>query len=60
MHNLAVCYERRDKYSSALKWFKRASYVKPDLHFTYIGAAINLFKLAKYELAAEFVRVAIK
>ena len=25
MHNLAVCYERLDKLSSALKWFRRAS-----------------------------------
>jgi len=59
MHNLAVCYERRDKYSSALKWFKRASKIKPDLHFTYIGVAVNYFKLAKFEIAANFVRAGI-
>ena len=48
MHNLAVCYERMDKISSALKWFKRASQIKPTMHFTFIGAAINFFKLGQY------------
>lgn len=51
MHNIAVCYERLEKFSSALKWFKRASQIKPSMHFTFIGAAINLFKLGKYEKA---------
>ena len=59
MYNLAVCYERRDKYSSALKWFKRASKIKPTMHFTFIGAAVNFFKLAKFEQAESFVRAAI-
>lgn len=59
MYNLAVCYERRDKYSSALKWFKRASKIKPSLHFTFIGATINLFKLGKFALAESYVRAAI-
>ena len=43
----------------ALKWFKRASKIKPDLHFTYIGVAVNYFKLAKFEIAANFVRAGI-
>lgn len=60
MHNLAVCYERLDKISSALKWFKRASQIKPTLHFTFIGASINLFKLGRYQQAAKFIRAAIK
>ena len=60
MHNLAVCYERLDKISSALKWFKRASQIKPTMHFTFIGAAINFFKLGKYNEAANFIRAAIK
>lgn len=60
MHNIAVCYERLEKFSSALKWFKRASQIKPSMHFTFIGAAINLFKLGKYEKAEQFVRAAIK
>ena len=59
MYNLAVCYERRDKLSSALKWFKRASKIKPSLHFTYVGAAVNLFKLGRFEKAEAFVRAGI-
>ena len=59
MYNLAVCYERRNKCGCALKWFKRASFIKPELHATYIGAAINYFKLAKYDIAESFVRAAI-
>ena len=59
MHNIAVCYERLDKFTSALKWFKRASRIKPSIHFTFIGAAVNLFKLGYCEFAAEFVRAAI-
>ena len=60
MHNLAVCYERRDKFSSALKWFRRASQIKPSMHFAFIGAAINFHKLGYYMRAAEFVRAAIQ
>ena len=30
------------------------------MHFTFIGAAINFFKLGKFKKAADFVRAAIK
>ena len=30
------------------------------MHFTFIGAAINFFKLGKYSQAAVFIRAAIK
>ena len=59
MHNIGVCYERLEKFTAALKWFKRASQIAPNKHFTFRGATINFFKLGKYQQASDFVRAAI-
>ena len=59
MHNIAVCYEQLEKFSCAHKWFKRSTFVEPKMHQSFIGAAVNAFKLGKYQAAADLVRSAI-
>ena len=59
MFNLAACCERLGKLSTALKWFKQATKVKPDFELAHEGAALNLFKLGRYKEAAKALRACI-
>ena len=59
MFNIAAVYERFNKFTCAFKWFKRTVQVESSMNEAHMGAALNLFKLGKFELAATFVEEAI-
>jgi len=49
MFNLACCYEKLGRFSSAKRWFDNLCSIKLDWADAYYGAALSAFKLGKYE-----------
>ena len=55
MYNLGTNYERLHKFGSALKWFKHAAIIKPNMEIAHRAAALNYFKLGRYEEATKSI-----
>lgn len=60
MFNLATCFERQKKFTSALTWFKKFIKIKPELEQGYMGACLTAFKLGLYQEARDFVEIGIE
>ena len=60
MYNLGTNYERLHKFGSALKWFRHAAIIKPNMEIAHRAAALNFFKLGRYEEATKSIRDCIE